>query len=129
VYYSPVYWKGKHFIDIRQQVISEAEYVYLTKFEEQASRSGSILDPLPAVIIGNVFNKADSLDFALGYFSVSSVFEKKVILVPFFLQEYALIGVAATYIRPGDCHADYPNSLPDLEEPAGWENAQVIELH
>jgi hypothetical protein len=112
--------------------------LFWQQYLQQINRTGSILDPLPASLIGNIHNATDSNDVALGYFETSAVVTKKIIVVPFFLQEYYLESVAGQYIadkfaatgfQPGDCHLSYPNSLNDDTDPTGWENAQEIDLH
>jgi Domain of unknown function (DUF4249) len=128
VYYSPLYWFGKHFIDIKQYSISQTAYLFWQQYLDQTNRTGSILDPLPASLIGNIYNQADSSDIALGLFSASDVFEKKVVLIPFFLQQYLLLSIAGSFVQSGDCQAVYPNALPDNTNPVGWENAEIIDL-
>jgi hypothetical protein len=129
VFYSPVYWHGKHFIEIRQESVNQDIYQYWVKYQEQTNRTGSILDPLPSSLIGNIHNAADSTDLGLGIFSASAVYTKRIILLPFFLQDYLLLSVATTYMLPGDCSFVFPDALPDNSEPPGWETAQLIELH
>ena len=129
VFYSPLYWFGIHFIEIKQYSISEQAYLFWEQYLTQTNRTGSILDPLPAPLKGNVFNEADSNDIALGLFSGSAVHSKKVVIIPFFLQRYYLISVAGEYITLGDCQFVFPNSLPDDTNPPGWENAEEIDLN
>jgi Domain of unknown function (DUF4249) len=129
VFYSPLYWFGIHFIEIKQYSISEQAYLFWEQYLTQTNRTGSILDPLPAPLKGNVFNKADSNDIALGLFSGSAVYNKKVLIIPFFLQRYYLISVAGEYITQGDCQFVFPNTLPDDTNPPGWENAEEIDLN
>jgi hypothetical protein len=129
VFYSPVYWQGKHFIEVKQYSLNQDIYLFWQQYLQQTNRTGSILDPLPASLIGNIHNAADSNDIALGYFQTSAVVTKKVTIVPFFLQVYLLESIAGSYILMGDCHQAYSNSLDDDSAPAGWENAQVIEMH
>jgi hypothetical protein len=139
VFYSPIYWFGKHFIEVKQYSLNQDIYLFWQQYLQQTNRTGSILDPLPASLVGNIHNAKDSNDVALGYFETSAVVTKKVIIVLFFLQEYYLESEAGQYIagkfvgdsgpHPGDCHAAYLNSLNDDTDPSGWENAQVIEMH
>ena len=129
VFYSPVYWTGTHYIEVKQFSISQGAYIFWQQYLEQTNRTGSILDPLPSSLIGNIYNAADSNDLALGYFEASDVFTKKIIIIPFSLQPYLLESIAGNYIKQGDCHFVYPNSLEDDAVPLGWENAEVIELH
>ncbi len=128
VFYSPVYWKGTHYIQIKQYSISREAYLFWEQYLAQTNRTGSILDPLPAPLKGNVFNQADSNNIALGAFSVSAVYTKKLIIIPFSLPEYLLESIAGQYIQMGDCHQAYFNSLPDDTSPTGWENAEEIDF-
>src|ERR1035438_8791125 len=86
VFYSPVYWKGIHYIQIKQFSISQDAYIFWQQYLEQTNRTGSILDPLPSSLIGNIYNASDSNELALGYFEASDVFAQKVTIIPFFLQ-------------------------------------------
>lgn len=128
VFYSPIYWHGIHFIEIKQYSISRNAYQFWQQYLAQTNRTGSILDPLPAPLIGNMYNQADSNDIALGLFSASDVYKKKIIIIPFFLQEYWLLSIAGEYIKLGDCQFVFPNTLPDDTDAPGWENAEEIDL-
>lgn len=128
VYYSPVYWFGDHYVEIDQYSLSLESYQFWEQYLAQTDRTGSILDPLPSPVVGNIYNAADSSNLALGLFSASDVFRMKVVLVPFFLQQYELESFASQYISKGDCQFVYPNTLPDLTTPAAWDSAQVINL-
>jgi hypothetical protein len=129
VFYSPVYWYGKHFAEIKQYSLSEPAYEFWQQYLVQTNRTGSILDPLPAPLVGNIHNLADSNDVALGLFSAAGVFTKKVTIVPFAFQQYWLASTAGKFIQYGDCHMDYPNTLDNDADAPGWENAQEIDLH
>ena len=128
VFYSPIYWMGVHFIQVNQYSISRPAYEFWQAFLDQTNRTGSILDPLPASLTGNIYNIADSGDRALGYFSASMVASKKVKITPEFLQEYYLRSIAGAYIKQGDCQYVFPDALNDDESPPGWETAESIEL-
>jgi hypothetical protein len=134
---SPIYWYGRHYIDIMQHSISREDYQFSLRFREQQTRTGSILDPLPASIKGNIYNAADPNDFALGYFSASSVTHVRAVLVPFSITPFLLAVTAVPYIPEGfkNCFEYFPNALfyppaPATQNPPppGWENAQVIEV-
>jgi hypothetical protein len=128
VFYSPVYWDGNHYIEIKQYSISQEAFLFWEQYLAQTNRTGSILDPLPASLTGNIYNQADSTDIALGLFSASGVFTKKIVIVPFFLQIYLLESIVAPFIKQGDCQDAYPNTLLDNAMPAEWENAEEIDV-
>jgi hypothetical protein len=129
VFYDPIYWFGNHFIEIRQYSLSQDGYIFWEQYLQQTARTGTILDPLPASLIGNIHNSEDSSDVALGYFEASAFDSKKLNIEPSFLQQYFLESVAGQYIPQGDCHQAFPNSLEDDAIPSGWDNAEVIQLH
>ena len=135
---SYIYAFGKHYIDIGQHSLTGEAYKFAERFKEQQTRTGTTLDPLPASIKGNVFNAADSNDFALGYFSASSVTHKRVILVPYSLTQFLLDITAATFIPEGPkvCFEAFPGAMvyepPPANQnpsPTGWENAEKIKVY
>ena len=134
---SPIYWFGDHYIDIRQHSISRSQFHFYEMMNDQISRSGNILDPLPAPIKGNVYKASDPNDFALGYFSASSVRHVRAILLPYNITQFLLDQTAAEFIPAGPriCFEAFPDALfyppPPARQnppPPGWENAQVIEV-
>ncbi len=77
VYNSPVRSIGNHFIEVNQFSLSKNAYTFWSLYEEQRKRVGSIFDPQPAPIEGNLVNINDPADIALGYFGASAVSTKK----------------------------------------------------
>lgn len=128
VFYSPIYWYGYHYIEIKQYSLNRQAYQFWEQYLAQTNRTGSILDPLPASLIGNIYNLADSNNLALGYFSASAAFTKKIVIKPDFLQTYWLEVTASFFIEQGSCQMVYPNTLPNDAIPTGWENAEVIDM-
>ncbi|MCW3081818.1 DUF4249 domain-containing protein [Segetibacter sp.] len=134
---SPIYWFGRHYIDIGQLSTTREAFQFLQRLNEQQNRTGNILDPLPASIKGNVYNVADPNDFALGYFSAAGVTHKRAILIPFSITQFMLDQTAAVFIPRGPkiCFEAFPDALIYPPEPSqqnppppGWENAEVIEV-
>jgi Domain of unknown function (DUF4249) len=80
VFFSPVYATGKHFVEVAQFSINREAYQFWKLYREQTDRTGTIIDPLPAPIQGNVSNINDPLDYALGYFEVAGVSRKRLII-------------------------------------------------
>jgi hypothetical protein len=132
-----IYTYGNPLIDIGQQSLSREAYQFWKAYQDQQSRTGSILDPLPASIKGNVRNGADSTDYALGYFSAYSITHKKAVLVPFSITPYLLELSARQFIPEQSvaCFNYFPNTLaypytPGMlyKIPPGWENAEQIKV-
>jgi hypothetical protein len=135
---SYIYTYGNHYIDIKQNSITREAYQFFERFNEQQSRTGSTLDPLPASIKGNVYNAADKNDFALGYFAAYSVTNRRIILTPYSLTQYVLDISAKQFIPDGPkiCFEAFENAMPYPPPPApqnppppGWENAEQIKMY
>jgi Domain of unknown function (DUF4249) len=135
---SYIYAFGNQYVDMRQLSISRANYQFLLKLQEQQTRTGGVLDPLPASVKGNVYNEADPNDFTLGYFSASASTHKRVTVVPFGITRYLLDISAVSFIPEGskNCFIYFPNALsyppPPAEQyppPPGWEHADTIKVN
>ncbi len=125
-------------IDIGQVSLSREAYQFWQRYQDQQTRTGGILDPLPAAIKGNVYNEANMNEYALGYFSASSVSHRKAILIPYSLTPYLMQLSAEPFVAPDfiACFDYYPNALSYLPQPArqypippGWENAEEIKVY
>jgi hypothetical protein len=135
---SYIYWYGDHYLDIKQESLSRAAYQFWKSYQEQITRTGSLLDPLPASIKGNVYNEDNPEEFALGYFSASGITHKRAVLLPFNITDYLLDRTARQFIPPqsGNCFLYFSNTLsyppPPARQyppPAGWETAERVEVH
>ena len=134
---SHIYWFGFHYIEISQLSLTQQAYQFWQSYLTQQARTGSILDPLPASIRGNVYNAANPADFALGYFSASSATHKRAVLVMRYVSQYLLDISAKQFIPggPGICFEVFPNTMsyppspaPQNPPPPGWENAENIDV-
>jgi Domain of unknown function (DUF4249) len=115
VFYSPVAALGTHLIEVSQYSLSKAEYTFWKLYEEQRQRTGTIFDPQPAAIEGNLINEADPSDIALGYFGVSAVSRRKT-LVPY----DGSLKYSTIFLKQGDCRKAFANGT--IERPIGWES-------
>lgn len=59
---------------ISQYSISEEEFDYWNNIKEVIEINGSLFDPPPGTVIGNIRNIEDPNEIAVGYFSVASIF-------------------------------------------------------
>lgn len=105
---------SRHYVEVKQMSISQEAYLFWQQYEEQRTRTGSIFDPLPSTIIGNVVNEANDKDFALGFFGVSGVSTKRLEIEPANLefsteQSVGVVAPAPILVRPAtDCQTSYP---------------------
>lgn len=115
----PVYTVGPQLVEVQQYGITQANYQFWKLYQQQFSRTGSIFDPLPAPIVGNVVNADDATDRARGYFAVASVTRKRFRNQAEASASTAVYGfISSQIIPPGDCRATY-GPVP-VYEPAGW---------
>ena len=133
-----IYTYANPLIDVAQISLTREAYQFWKRYQEQLTRTGSILDPLPASIKGNVYDAANPSDFALGYFSASSITRKRAILVPYSITAYWLT-VSAGQLIPDKSIACFdafehtlrysPPPAPQYPAPAGWQTAQQIPVY
>ena len=76
----PLVALGPQYVEVRQYSLSREAYQYWVLYEEQLSRTGTIFDPQPASIEGNVRAVADTNKRALGYFGASAVSRQRIIM-------------------------------------------------
>jgi Domain of unknown function (DUF4249) len=126
------------YVNIGQLSLTREAYQFWEAYQAQQTRTGGVLDPLPAAIRGNVHNATDVNDIALGYFSAASVTRRKVILIPYSITPY-LLQLSATEFIPAKsvaCFDYFPNTLKyppppgkQYPPPPGWENAEQIKVY
>jgi hypothetical protein len=103
LYRSPVYVIGKHFVEVEQYALAREAYQYWRRFNEQRQRVGTIFDPIPSPVYGNVYNQADPTERALGVFEVAAVTYKRLVVPGDTLNDALLKVQTARYVIPGDC--------------------------
>ena len=118
----PVYAEGPQLVEIQQYGMTQANYQFWKLFQQQNARTGSIFDPLPAPVVGNVINADDPTDRARGYFAVTSVSRKRLRqpgIPPAVFYPAVLSFISSQLIPDGDCRASYGYNSPVIE-PEGW---------
>lgn len=121
VFSSPIYAVGNQYVQVRQFSLSRAAYQYWTLFEQQRTRTGSLFDPQPASIEGNVKAIEDSTKVALGFFGASAVSQQR-LTIPGDTINYNrfLIRFGNAFIPPNqDCFQAFgqAQSLPPVGYP------------
>jgi Domain of unknown function (DUF4249) len=118
VFLSPFYYYGKHYIEVKQHTISRRAYQFWERFQQQNQRSGSIFDPIPAPVVGNVSNVNNSADIALGFFEVASISKKRIEIPGDTL--VGKVNYDKLLVPAGDCSRAFPLSVYDKFPPPGW---------
>lgn len=123
---SPYYDYGKHYIELKQLSLTREAYLFWQLYQQQTTRTGSIEDPLPSELNGNIYNVNDTTQLALGYFEASDVYSRKYVLAPLFTYSYYTLAYAAKYISPERrcCEDVYPNAIKYA--PDAWQNITPI---
>lgn len=67
---------------VRQHAISQEEYAYWTALAKTTENTGSIFDPMPGLITGNLYCETDAKQLVFGFFNVGAPKEKRVFLTP-----------------------------------------------
>jgi hypothetical protein len=120
VFFSPFYTLGRHLIEVQQYSLSQETYLYWNRYRDQQQRTGSIFDPLPAPLLGNVVNINDPQDIALGYFEVSGISRLRTEAVANTQADVAIFYNNESYIPRGDCMLAFPFAVYNTETPPGW---------
>lgn len=111
VFSSPYFGPGKQVVLVYQYSINKEAYSFYQKYRSQLNRTGSIFDPLPAGVRGNVINSKDITDLALGFFEVSALSKKQIIIENDDLKDFNINYSSDLYVPPGDCMLKYPFSI------------------
>lgn len=69
---------SKYSMNVKQYALSEASYNYWKELQKVTESLGTLFDPQPATIYGNIHNINDETEVVLGYFDASSVTEKRI---------------------------------------------------
>lgn len=110
----PVYAIGRRYVEVQQYSLTRSAFQYWTLFEQQRTRTGSLFDPQPASIEGNIHLQSDTATLALGYFGASALSRKRLIVESDTLN-YPNFIVRFGGLFVGDCG---PLGLPD--QPKNW---------
>jgi hypothetical protein len=65
---------------VKQQALTEEAYNYWLSLQKTTEDLGGLFDPLPTELEGNIFCTSDPSETVIGYFSGSSVEEKRIFL-------------------------------------------------
>lgn len=78
----------KYSILVRQQTITEEAYEYWLQLQQTTESLGSLFDPMPSQINGNIYNASNPSEPVLGFFSAGSTAEKRIFIEKFELPEH-----------------------------------------
>ncbi len=120
-------FRGRHYFLVNQQSITEQAHNYWANINQIANQSGSIFDPPPAAIRGNIYNPEDETEMVLGYFELLQTdslrsYVTKIDLDPFYRFTEQVCPNAMMFIFPfaGECCDCERIENSSLERPVWW---------
>lgn len=75
---SSIKFQSKYSILVRQYALSQAGYEYYDQLAKITQNVGSIFDPQPSQITGNIHSATNATELVLGFFRVGSVTTKRI---------------------------------------------------
>jgi hypothetical protein len=104
-------------VSVQQHSISQNAFIYWQLIATQRANTGSIFDPPPAQIRGNIFNTDNNEELVLGYFEASGITTTKLTIDRGILAK----GIAPykPIFQEGDCRYVYPNTT--IIRPPGFD--------
>ena len=72
----------KYSILMKQYALSREAFEYWTTLSKTTQLTGSLFDPLPSLLTGNIRSTTNSADLVFGYFSASTEAKKRILIKP-----------------------------------------------
>ncbi|WP_229254251.1 DUF4249 domain-containing protein [Dyadobacter sp. NIV53] len=72
----------KYSILVKQYGLSQEAFEYWTDLAKTTQGTGSLFDPQPSQVTGNIKNTTDAKELVFGYFSASTVAAKRIFMTP-----------------------------------------------
>lgn len=106
------YLNIKYKLTLYQHAITQEAHYFFRVIEQQKGSTGTVFDPPPSEIKGNIFNIKDEHEQVIGFFDASAVSTMEITIlaedIPYDLPEF---------IYPDDCR-ELENSTTEM--PEGW---------
>ncbi|WP_276389484.1 DUF4249 domain-containing protein [Eudoraea chungangensis] len=82
-----LYTKKNILVEVQQFSLTPSAYSYFKTLQDIVDNSGSFNAPIPAALVGNLFNPNDSEEFVLGRFTAASTRTQSVFIERLFIDE------------------------------------------
>lgn len=107
----------KYSILVRQYALSQQAFEYWTDLAKSTQGNGSLFDPQPSQVTGNIKNVADNKELVFGYFSAVTEEKKRIFLSPA-LGRYPTCLPPDT-LTPADAYSSFGVLLSSYIDPKG----------
>lgn len=115
----------KYCFHVLQYAISEEEFKYWEDINDVVNIDGSLFDPPPGTVRGNIFNVDDPVEVVAGYFSVAGVRYERRFVTPDSLGlgfiEPKCGGFRPGRVRPPECSDCTVLGASSLDKPDYWQ--------
>jgi hypothetical protein len=88
-----LYTKRNILVELQQFALSEEAYKYYKTLKDLIENNSGFNSPLPAALIGNLYNPGESEDFVLGRFTAAATSVKPIFIERIFIEEEQLESV------------------------------------
>lgn len=114
----------RYSILIRQRVVSEEEYNFLSQLQKTTEQQGSLFSVIPGSVVSNIHSVDDDREYVLGYFRAQDVQQKR-----FFIdfkdlpKAFQVLGPPDVCTNAATCRTDQP---PPLTGPGNCVELYVL---
>ncbi|MCE7067863.1 DUF4249 domain-containing protein [Dyadobacter sp. CY326] len=107
----------KYSILVRQYALSQEAFEYWTDLAKTTQGTGSLFDPQPSQVTGNIRNVADAKELVFGYFSASTEEKQRIFIAPL-LGRFPTCNAPDT-LTPQEAYDSYSVLLNSYMDPQG----------
>jgi len=72
--------RTKYSINVKQYSLSESSYNYWKELQKGTENLGTLFDPQPSTLVGNIHNTTDDKEVVIGYFDAATVQEQRIFI-------------------------------------------------
>lgn len=118
-----------YYIKLKARGISEECYEYLHSIEVNSTSTGSLTQPDPSQIVGNIHSDDDPLEVVYGYIEVSRMASKYIYIEHLYIEDLAepLDSQPPTGLGPMTMMEAYEYGMRPLDSPANWVSYHCVE--
>ncbi len=102
--------RWKYSINVKQYSLSEASYNYWKELQKSTENLGTLFDPQPSALVGNIHNITDETERVIGYFDASSIEQQRIYITR---SDLPGINIPNPYVMCTDSIVEY-DQIPEM---------------